>query len=195
MFQILYLNLQHEISILKPMESNEKDTVIDRLVQFINSTGMSSTQFADKAGIPRPSLSQILHGRNKSVNNQILTKLNATFPKLDIMWLLFGQGSMYRNSNIEISEPQNSSDDIFSSPKPTDNQIHESDIFPEIPDLFSVVNKPEEPSTVQNAPSDSPALPQLPADLPVDDAKKISSIIVVYTDGSVETFKQSAAGI
>ena len=54
------------------MEESEKSPVLDRLVQFMNSTGLSSSQFADTTGIPRPSLSQMLHGRNKSVNNQVL---------------------------------------------------------------------------------------------------------------------------
>ena len=74
------------------MEESEKSPVLDRLVQFMNSTGLSSSQFADTTGIPRPSLSQMLHGRNKSVNNQVLAKLNAAFPNLNILWLLFGQG-------------------------------------------------------------------------------------------------------
>ena len=73
------------------MEENDKSPVIDRLVQFINYTGLSSSQFADKTGIPRPSLSQMLHGRNKSVNNQVLTKLHTSFPALNILWLLFGK--------------------------------------------------------------------------------------------------------
>ena len=85
------------------MENEQDNPIIYRLKQFLASTGLSSTQFADKAGIPRPTLSQLLHGRNKSINNQILSKLDESFPELNTLWLLFGRGSMRVDSNIETS--------------------------------------------------------------------------------------------
>ena len=74
------------------MENEQDNPIIYRLKQFLASTGLSSTHFADKAGIPRPTLSQLLHGRNKSINNQILSKLDESFPELNTLWLLFGRG-------------------------------------------------------------------------------------------------------
>ncbi len=89
-------------------------SIIDRLKVFMNHVGMSNSQFADAAGIPRPTLSQLLNGRNKSVNDAFLRKLNEAFPNLDVRWLLFGLGDMLVDSNIEISEPQNSVKTDFS---------------------------------------------------------------------------------
>lgn len=83
-------------------------SIIDRLRTFMTHVGMSNSQFADAAGIPRPTLSQLLNGRNKSVNDAFLRKLNDAFPNLDVRWLLFGLGDMLVDSNIEISETQNS---------------------------------------------------------------------------------------
>ena len=71
--------------------------LVNRLKLYIESTGLTSTQFADAAGITRPTLSQILSGRNKKISNEILGKLHGAFPDLDIMWLLFGGES---NSNL-----------------------------------------------------------------------------------------------
>ena len=105
------------------MEDSEKSPVLDRLVQFMNSTGLSSSQFADTTGIPRPSLSQMLHGRNKSVNNQVLAKLNAAFPNLNILWLLFGTGNMLENGNIETSEAQNSENNIPKTEQQALNEV------------------------------------------------------------------------
>ena len=85
------------------MESSAENPIIQRLNEFISYTGLSSTQFADKAGIPRPTLSQMVHGRNKSVNNQMLAKLNENFPELNILWFLFGQGSMLLDATATIS--------------------------------------------------------------------------------------------
>lgn len=39
--------------------------IITRLNEFVSQRGLSSSQFADLLGIPRPSASQILSGRNK----------------------------------------------------------------------------------------------------------------------------------
>ncbi len=42
-----------------------KMDISSRLKEFLDYTGMQSTQFADSCGIPRPSFSQLLRGRNK----------------------------------------------------------------------------------------------------------------------------------
>lgn len=89
------------------MEKPEEITVTTRLRQFIDHLGLSNSQFADKAGIPRPTLSQLIHGRNKSVNDLLLRKLHENFPALNISWLLFGVGNMTENANIQFSEAQN----------------------------------------------------------------------------------------
>ncbi len=99
----------------------EDATVIDRLRSFIDYLGYSNSQFADKAGIPRPTLSQLVHGRNKSVSDTLLRKLYESFPQLNITWLLFGQGDMLSASNFEISECQDSKNKAN-----TDSQAPES---------------------------------------------------------------------
>lgn len=191
------------------MEESDKSPVLDRLVQFMNSTGLSSSQFADTTGIPRPSLSQMLHGRNKSVNNQVLAKLNAAFPNLNILWLLFGQGEMLTNPNIETSEPQNEAKIAETKPQIADFESQDPYERAFTSDLFSIGNEysddiqadestfrainPRVSSPRQETTSpketESPTLPPAAANIAIDDSKKISSIIVLYTDGSFETFK------
>ena len=39
--------------------------IISRLKTYLNSMNISNSQFADTCGIPRPTLSQLLNGRNK----------------------------------------------------------------------------------------------------------------------------------
>lgn len=56
--------------------------------------GLNNSQFADKCNVPRPSFSQIITGRNKKVSDILLTQIHNAFPKLNLMWLLFGDGSM-----------------------------------------------------------------------------------------------------
>ncbi len=45
----------------------EEDNVAIRLKGFIDSQGLTNSQFADQCRIPRPSLSQIISGRNKNI--------------------------------------------------------------------------------------------------------------------------------
>lgn len=53
--------------------------IIQRLNIFMESTGLTVSQFADKLAVPRPSMSQLLNGRNKKVSNEIIEKLHAVF--------------------------------------------------------------------------------------------------------------------
>lgn len=57
--------------------------------------GISNSQFADECGISRPTLSQLITGRNKKVSDVIITQIHKAFPSLSILWLLFGEGEMW----------------------------------------------------------------------------------------------------
>ena len=60
------------------MSQDSFEPIVERLKQYIAEKGLTNTQFADRAGIPRPTLSQILHGRNKTINDVLLRKLVKT---------------------------------------------------------------------------------------------------------------------
>lgn len=68
--------------------------IVERLKSFISYLNLQHSQFADSADIPRPSLSQIITGRNKKISNEFITKIHNAYPELNIMWLLFGDGVM-----------------------------------------------------------------------------------------------------
>ncbi len=71
-----------------------EENVANRLKGFINEMGLTNSQFADQCGIPRPSLSQLLTGRNKKISDVIVGQIHASFPRLSVLWLLFGEGEM-----------------------------------------------------------------------------------------------------
>lgn len=162
------------------MEIQEENPIIQRLKEFIVYTGLSSTQFADKAGIPRPTLSQMVHGRNKSVNNQVLSRLDENFPELNIMWLLFGRGAMLTDSNFEISERQNSLQEPAQPQQTIENQNEgpswRASVLCSAPDMLQ--DKSEVPSETRT--------------INVDGSKRITSIIVLYSDNSFETFNPAS---
>lgn len=86
----------------------EQDNVAIRLKGFIQELGVTNSQFADKCGIPRPSLSQLLGGRNKKISDVIVGQIHQAYPELSVLWLLFGEGSMI-NTNTAETGPDGSS--------------------------------------------------------------------------------------
>lgn len=75
-----------------------ESNVAERLKSFIEKVGLSYSQFADRCGIPRPSLSQLLTGRNKKINDTMVGQIHKVFPNLSVVWLLFGEGPMETKS-------------------------------------------------------------------------------------------------
>ena len=77
--------------------------IATRLKIFMNDRNITNSQFADACNISRPTLSQLLTGRNKKVNNEIISKIHRAYPSLSIMWLMFGEPPMMlngENSNV-----------------------------------------------------------------------------------------------
>lgn len=83
---------------------------------------MPVTQFADACKIPRPTMSQLLNGRNKKVSDELIRKFHTEFPELNVMWLLFGEGDMLKGENGETSEAQRTQLFTFSDSDSTENK-------------------------------------------------------------------------
>lgn len=121
-----------------------EDNVASRLKTFIESKGLTYSQFADSCGIPRPSLSQLLTGRNKKINDNMVRQIHTVFPDLSVVWLLFGEGNMY----IPSQEEKFGSDSSLAP---------EGDIFDS--DLFMLDDEHENPSKkIVFSGNESPAL-------------------------------------
>lgn len=86
-----------------------EDNIAGRLKLYIDSLGITSSQFADMCNIPRPSLSQLLTGRNKKVSNTLVGQIHEAFPDLSIVWLMFGEGPVRVSSGCQTAEKIESS--------------------------------------------------------------------------------------
>lgn len=84
----------------------EEDNVAIRLKGLIQALGVTNSQFADKCGIPRPSLSQLLGGRNKKISDVIVGQIHQAYPEVNILWLLFGEGPMMNIVNNGCIQPE-----------------------------------------------------------------------------------------
>ncbi len=95
---------------------NSKMDIISRLKRFLEQNGISNSQFADTCEIPRPTLSQLLNGRNKKVSDEVISKIHAAYPALNIMWLMFGDGEMFV-SGAAISSADGASQNLSKTPQ------------------------------------------------------------------------------
>lgn len=82
--------------------ANEKFIIVNRIMDlvsrlklFLEQNGIANSQFADTCDIPRPTISQLLNGRNKKVSDEVISKIHVAYPTLNIMWLMFGDGNMF----------------------------------------------------------------------------------------------------
>lgn len=179
--------------------------LVDRLKIYMEHIGLPISQFADTAQIPRPTLSQILSGRNRKISNELLEKLHSAFPRLNVSWLLFGDGEMEINGIPQIvpQAPQPAEQQKSQPQSPSYQAINASSLFNGI--LNSVQAPEAEPTPhPSSSPSQHPApqtfqsnkatrttAPEANISLTPDLSKKIQNIIVFYNDNSFEIFSPS----
>lgn len=174
--------------------------IVDRLKIYMEHTGLQISQFADAALIPRPTLSQILSGRNKKISNEVLEKLHDAFPNLNVAWLLFGDGDMVKSGSEPSRTATQDNSRLLSNAAAIPQQqtsIQEPIQNPRVTLLSGI---PPKANTVE---SHSSAMPQIESAssstkdsnpqiaLAPDSNKKIQTIMVFYTDNSFEIFTPS----
>lgn len=136
----------------------------NRIVQLINSEGLTSSKFADTIGVQRSSISHILSGRNNP-SLDFVQKILVSFPSIDPNWLVSGSGNMYKSQ-----DPLS----LFQEP--------ETDQFP-------IANQVNQPPKLNKEPINTPQ----PNKEPVLEmsafvsGKQIEKVVVFYTD---KTFKE-----
>ncbi len=155
----------------------------ERIELIMKSYGMTPSQFADRTGIQRASVSHIISGRNKP-SLEVLQKIYDAFPELDVKWLMTGVGEEPVANGVASSNvPENT---LFSQePQPAQPAVQ----VKQEPPLQHI---PAEPGPVlqQRTPARSlqrkaPAAPKLRQhSLP---ERRIKEIRIFYTDGTYET--------
>ncbi len=166
--------------------------IVSRIKTFMNLTQITSSQFADTCNIPRPTISQILNGRNKKISDEIIGKIHSSYPTLSMLWLMFGEGDMLINKNIEISGEQNHLNPSESAQQSIDNNLFTSSLdfdfnctentSEKLNIDFSNINTHEQPSNSNNS-NNTKQLSLSP-----DSNKTIVNIMVFYSDNSFESF-------
>jgi transcriptional regulator with XRE-family HTH domain len=72
----------------------------ERLLEFLRNENKSSAQLAEEIGVQPSGISHILSGRNNPSLDFVL-KMLEKYKFLSSDWLLFGKGSMYKESGMK----------------------------------------------------------------------------------------------
>lgn len=158
----------------------EGQNVSTRLKLFMESVELSNSQFADLCGIPRPSLSQLLSGRNKKLSDVVVKQIHDKFPQLSVVWLMFGEGEMLLPKPINptlLSEAAKFMDDEPTADTNANLAALNQASFPANTSENKRVN--QDFANVNQVPK----IEQIP-----QNPRKVVSITIFYDDNSYETF-------
>ncbi|MBS5796469.1 MAG: helix-turn-helix transcriptional regulator [Dysgonomonas mossii] len=154
----------------------------DRIKLIMDNEHLTPSAFADKLQLGRAVISHILNGRNNpslDVVSRILSKMDY----IDSDWLLTGNGKMYKTDNREKSH-------ISTSTIPVNSNLH--------PDLFSL-NEISQLSDKPEPEYRKEIIVEKPQKVEEDIVKqsviyqkaperKVTKIIIYYSDSTFETF-------
>ena len=173
--------------------------IVSRLKLFLSQNGIANSQFADTCDIPRPTLSQLLNGRNKKVSDEIISKIHSAYPALNIMWLMFGDGDMYvpkANNFLNPSQDNLPENSLFGNDA---DKLVENSNSRQAQISFSSTDNPMVTDAPRRQSAESPfnAMMQNIARsagkrqtslAQQTGARQVLSIMVFYSDNSFETF-------
>lgn len=164
----------------------------ERIKQIMDHEHLNSSEFADKLGIGRAVISHILNGRNNP-SLDVVTRILSKIDNIDPEWLISGKGNMLKldtsnisnnnvvSSQIELNTKTNAQADLFSTQSPVESTVHEDN---------SKYGKENTDSIGQNGNENTinkDIIYKKVAD------KKISKIIIYYTDNTFESFSADSS--
>lgn len=133
-----------------------------RLKQFLAAENITQAQFADNINVVRASVSHVLSGRNNP-SYEFIRSIMMKYPNLNIEWLMFGKGKMYKEAQAA----------------PLFNKLDEEVLFPEIEEAMPEIQVEEVDGEIEN-------------NTPVNEIKaiinqrKVSKVIILFDDGSYQ---------
>lgn len=161
----------------------------ERIRIIMENEHLTPSAFADMIQIGRAVMSHILNGRNNP-SLEVVTRIIQKFPHVNPTWLINGNGNMY-NNNTDVSSRRNDTDVNYSNnDRPTSpdsfdlfsqnaiNTINDTDKveYGKENAVKSVDNTIEETVKQQIIYQKSPD-------------KKVTKIIIYYSDNTFETFE------
>ena len=167
----------------------------ERIELLMKSYDLSPSQFAERAGIQRASVSHILSGRNKP-SLEVMLKVYDAFPGVDMKWLMTGVGeepvrhvaanqapiaddTLFASIDTASQRPQQVENSLFT---PVVETAHE-----EAKPRRTPVQQPVREKAVPDARPRRTSANRLAQMAAMQPEKKIKEIRIYYSDGTYET--------
>lgn len=159
----------------------------NRLKQFLAAENITQSQFADKIEVVRASVSHVLSGRNNP-SYEFIKAIIANYPALNIEWLMFGKGKMYKGAAETPLPPASVPPTAQTDPSEYQDDLLFKDLY--LDDEHTGDSNEQEPPSQQ-----SPAEPTVPLSLlktltettqNTAKQRKVSKIIVMFDDGTYQ---------
>ncbi len=152
----------------------------NRLKQFLAAENITQAQFADTINVVRASVSHILAGRNKP-SFDFISAMMQKYPTLNIEWLMFGKGKMYKDS--PVAEPVQLFPEEPQIPSSSESELDMSaDIKRQPADEFAA-RQPE----IRETKSSSIDMKTIGSNAQsINNQRKVTKVIIMFDDGSYQ---------
>ena len=156
--------------------------MVNRIFTFIESQQLTPTEFADKIGVSRASISSIKTGRTQPTLS-LVEKIKQHYPDIDIEWLIFGKGNAPVVNNKQQDETSMSLEELKQEIKEelvgdlsNNNTANE----------YQAVYIAETPQKTEEKQPELNVLNQLMGEM----KRSVKKVILLYDDGSFEEFNK-----
>ena len=159
--------------------------MVNRIFTFIESLQLTPTEFADKIGVSRASISSIKTGRTQPTLS-LVEKIKQRFPDIDINWLILGEGDAPIVNRGESEIELFSDDEVKTEIEVTQNSSNDDTAANEYQAVYiaETPRKTEEEPQVINRETD--VLVQSTSER----KRSVKKVILLYDDGSFEEFNK-----
>ncbi len=141
----------------------------DRIKLILKDKKLTQAEFADKIGVGRPNITHLMTGRDKS-SQVVASKTLLAFPEINPMWLLKGEGAMYKSNYVHSVEEETvspSEPEDYSYPQEVRQPMEvQADLFEDLSNA-SAFSEPEPVSAPAPAPVQTPAPAPMSTSAPV----------------------------
>ena len=148
-----------------------------RLKQFLAAENISQAYFADTIKVVRASVSHVLAGRNNP-SYDFIKAIMDNYPRLNIEWLILGQGKMYKDPPASPTQDPSQQDELGAGLLFTDET---EELIPIDPDIPLQVDTPRPNIASLNEMNTLGTQSQMPTK-----QRKVSRIIVLFDDGTYQ---------
>lgn len=178
--------------------------ISERIKKIIVSEALTASAFADKTGIQRSNVSQLLSGR-QNPRFDVLQKILTAFPRYNADWLVMGRGDIYRQpvqtsifdiigddgepvaGGVDLGEPGAAENELGTNPLqnvPHDSVITETPQEQSVEKEFVTANSNEAESGVP-ASNLSSVLAQA-----AQRQAEIKQVVVLYSDNTFVAYNK-----